>query len=74
VRIRSEITDKLHSKLVRKARQRDITAKNLIVRSVQTLIDNEKKSGRRKAPVNDSEKPGSLHLDNAKIFELIHFL
>jgi hypothetical protein len=73
-RIRLDVPDKLYSKLVRKARQRGITADNLIVRSVQTLIDNEKKSGRRKAPVIDSEKPGSLHLDNAKIFELIHFL
>jgi hypothetical protein len=73
VRVWLEIPNTLHSKLVRKARQEGITANNLIVRSVQGMLDDKKKSGSRKPPVIDSEKPRSLHLDNAKIFELIDF-
>jgi hypothetical protein len=31
------------------------------------------KRGKRRAPVIDSDNPGSLDLDNAKIYEIIPF-
>jgi hypothetical protein len=57
---------------VKRARQDGIAANELIVRSVERMLM-EKSAPRRKSPVIDSDRPGSLHLDNKKIFEIIDF-
>jgi hypothetical protein len=48
--------------------------KELVLRGVELELRAEpRKRGRRRPPVIDSDKPGSLDLDNAKIYEIIPF-
>jgi hypothetical protein len=48
--------------------------KELVLRAVQLELHTPpKKITPRKAPVIRSKNPGSLHLDNDKIFEIIPF-
>ena len=72
VRVRLDIPDRLHSKLVRRAHQEGNTANNLILRCVEVMLT-EKPPQRLTLPIIESKRLGSLHLDNAKIFELIDF-
>jgi len=72
VKIWLDIPDKFHSKLKKKARREGTTVKALILRSVQAMLkDKAKSQQRRRPPTTEAEKPGSLYLDNAEIFELI---
>jgi len=48
--------------------------KELLVRGAELQLRTQpNKTGRRRHPITDSDKPGSLKLDNAKIFEIIPF-
>lgn len=74
MRIKLDIPDKIHSKLLKEADREGVTANDLIVRSIQGMLKDETNPARkRKPPVIESKRPGSLRLDNAKIFELIDF-
>jgi len=75
VRITLDIPDRTYSKLKRKARRQHRTVGDLIIRSIRgTLKKGTSRTGRRlELPVIDSDRPGSLDLDNAKIYELIDF-
>jgi hypothetical protein len=75
VRIRLDIPDRTYSKLKKKARRQHRTVADLIIRSVRaTLAVKRKPVARRiRPPVIESDKPGSLDLNNAKIYELIDF-
>jgi len=74
MRITLDIPDQLHSKLANKVHQEGITVNALILRSIQAMLEvKAKPAGVRKPPVIESERPGSLRLDNTKIFELIDF-
>lgn len=64
--------DKIYAALVKRARQDAIAVNELVVCSIERMLM-QKSATRRKAPVIDSDRPGSLYLDNAKIFEIIDF-
>ena len=70
-----DIPDSLYRDLKSKAANEGKTVKELILRSVEAEL--RKRSGRPRRPVSlpliRSKKPGTLELDNAKIFEIIPF-
>ena len=69
-----DIPDPLYRKLKGKAASEGRSVKELILRGVQQeLRGSQKTSYRVTLPVVPSKRPGSLKLDNAKIFEIIPF-
>jgi hypothetical protein len=70
-----DIPDPIYRGLKKKAAREGRTIKELVLRGVEIELRTEvKKSLRRPSlPIIHSDKPGSLKLDNAKIFEIIPF-
>ena len=69
-----EIPNPLYRQLKSKAASEGRSVKELVLRAVQLeLHAPAEKVTPRKAPVIKSKKPGSLYLDNDKIFEIIPF-
>jgi len=74
VRTTIEIPNPLYRQLKSKAASEGRSVKELVLRAVQLeLHAPPKKVTPRKAPVIESKSPGSLYLDNDKIFEIIPF-
>jgi hypothetical protein len=75
MRISVDIPDQRYRKLVTKAAEEKRSVEELILRSVEARLRlRETKKGRRVTfPIIRSKRPGSLRLDNAKIFETIPF-
>ena len=75
MKINVEIPDKTYSDLKKHARRKHRSINDLIVQSIRSVLGKEPVRPRRriKLPVIDSDRPGSLHLDNQKIYELIDF-
>ncbi len=67
VRIKLDIPDKIQFSLKKKAHREGVSVNNLILHSIEAMLS------RRKPPVIQAKRPGSLPLDNAKIYELIDF-
>jgi hypothetical protein len=70
-----DIPDPLYRQLKTKAASEGRSVKELILRGVQAELDQrkEKRNQRIIPPIIKSKKPGTLKLDNAKIFEIIPF-
>jgi hypothetical protein len=69
-----DIPDALYRKLKGKAASEGRSVKELVLRGVESqLLSEPKKTRRRRPPVIDADKPGSLELNNAKIYEIISF-
>lgn len=70
-----DIPDPLYRKLKGKAASEGRSVKDLILRSVEHELRDRgnQRSGRVALPILPSKRPGSLKLDNAKIFEIIPF-
>jgi hypothetical protein len=70
-----DIPDPLYRELKGKAATEGRSVKQLILRGVEAeLKSNPRKQGRRVSlPIIRSKRPGSLRLDNAKIYEIIPF-
>jgi hypothetical protein len=70
-----DIPDPLYRELKGKAAKEGRSVKELVLRAVQIelRVVSPKRGKRRKAPVIPSKNPGSLYLDNDKIFEIIPF-
>ncbi len=69
-----DIPDPLYRALKKKAAQEGNSVKALVLRGVEReLRSSPPKRGPRRPPVIESDDPGSLDLDNAKIYELISF-
>jgi len=70
-----DIPDSLYRALKKKAAHEGRSVKELVLRGVEVELGTRSPASRRKRrpPVIDSDKPGSLHLDNAKIYEIIPF-
>jgi hypothetical protein len=69
-----DIPDPLYRELKKKAAHEGRTVKDLLLRGAQQqLRPDAKPVRRRRPPVIDSDRPGSLDLDNAKIYEIIPF-
>ncbi len=72
MKVKIEIPERIYSKLKTRARQERRSVNDLIVKFLRaTLAKEPAKPPRRIAPVIDSDEPGTLRLDNAKIYELI---
>jgi hypothetical protein len=69
-----DIPDPLYRALKKKAAHEGHSIKELLLRGVKLELHSEpKKNGKRRPPLIDSDKPGWLDLDNAKIYEIIPF-
>lgn len=70
-----DIPDPVYRRLKSRAASEGSSAKDLILRGVkQVLKERGRKSRRRiKLPIIRSKHPGTLELDNDKIFEIISF-
>jgi hypothetical protein len=75
VRTTVDIPDALYRQLKSQAAREKRSVKQLILRAVEMqLRSRSKKSSRRVVlPLIHSKAPGTLHLDNAKIYEIISF-
>jgi len=74
VRTTVDIPDSLYRELKGKAANEGRSVKELILRGVeQELKGRRTRSSRVTLPVVRSKRPGSMKLDNAKIFEIIPF-
>jgi hypothetical protein len=74
MRITIEIPDRLHSRLRRKAKAEACTVAELILEALEaSLVPDVPKPRRVRPPIIRSKRPGTLYLDNAKIFEIIDF-
>ena len=69
-----DIPDPLYRRLKAKAAREGHSMKDLILRYIErNLHESLERRGRVTAPIIDSDRPGSLDLDNEKIFEIIPF-
>jgi hypothetical protein len=69
-----DIPDSLYRALKKKAAHEGQSVKELLLRGAKLQLGAPpRKRGRRRPPVIDSDNPGSLDLDNAKIYEIIPF-
>lgn len=70
-----DIPDALYKRLKTRAAGEGKSAKALILRAVEQVIAPKPAPGpgKLKAPVIPSKRPGTLHLDNARIYDVISF-
>jgi hypothetical protein len=70
-----DIPDPVYRRLKSRAASEGRPAKELILRGVELILKKgPRKSGRRvKLPLIRSKEPGTLELDNARIYEIISF-
>ena len=69
-----DIPDPLYRALKKKAAHEGFSIKELVLRGVELELQSPvKRDSQRRPPVIESDKPGSLDLDNAKIYEIIPF-
>jgi hypothetical protein len=70
-----DIPDPLYRQLKTKAASEGRSVKELILRGVQSELGQaKKKSGKRVSlPIVKTKRPGSLKIDNARIFEIVPF-
>lgn len=73
VRTTVDIPDPLYRELKAKAATEGRSVRELVLRAVRVDLQPSQKVKTRKAPVIKSTSPGSLLLDNDKIFEIIPF-
>ncbi len=70
-----DIPDPLYRRLKSRAARERRSVKELILRGVEGELEPRRQKTKRKIslPLIRSKRPGSLRLDNAKIFEIIPF-
>jgi len=71
-----DIPTPLYRRLKSRAAREGSSAKRLILRGVERVLgENRGKSARKrvKLPLVASKRPGSVHLDNARIYDIISF-
>jgi len=70
-----DIPDPLYRKLKSRAVRERRSVKELILRGVEGELETRRKKAKRKIslPLIRSKRPGTLRLDNAKIFAIIPF-
>jgi hypothetical protein len=70
-----DIPDPVYRRLKSRAASEGSSAKELILRGVKQILKKRPRSsrGRVKLPIVRSKEPGTLELDNEKIFEIISF-
>ena len=75
VRTTVDIPDQTYRRLKRKAASEGRTAKELILRGVEHVLAPERRAQGRRVmlPIVRSKRPGTVTLDNARIYEVISF-
>jgi hypothetical protein len=75
VRTTVDIPDPVYRRLKSRAASEGSSAKELILRGVEQILQPRSRRPRRrvKLPIIRSKQPGTLELDNDKIFEIISF-
>jgi hypothetical protein len=74
VRIEIDIPKHLRLRLRERAKAEGTTVEELIIRALETFLTiRSSKPPRVKLPIIRSKRPGTLDLDNEKIFEIIDF-
>jgi hypothetical protein len=75
VRTTVDIPDPLYRELKGKAASEGRSVKDLILRSVEQELKSRRGRSKRRVslPIVPSKRPGTLNLDNARIFEIIPF-
>ena len=70
-----DIPDQMYRRLKGRAAREGRSAKDLILRGVEQILREERRpSGRRVTlPIVRSKRPGTVALDNARIYEVILF-
>ena len=70
-----DIPDQMYKRLKSRAASEGRTAKELILRGVEQILAGERRGrGRRvSVPIITSKRPGTVALDNARIYEVISF-
>jgi hypothetical protein len=68
-----DIPDPIYRELKSRAAREGRSVKELVLRAVRLELEPPKKAKARKAPVIKSKHPGTLLLDNDKIYEIIPF-
>jgi hypothetical protein len=70
-----DIPDPLYRQLKSRAAREGCSVKQLILRGVEEELQVARKTRRKRIslPLIASKKPGTLEIDNAKIFEIIPF-
>jgi hypothetical protein len=74
MRIELEIPEHTRLKLLEKAKAEGSTVNKLIVKALENFLAKRSPNPPRvKPPIISSKRPGTLYLDNEKIFEIIDF-
>lgn len=70
-----DIPDQMYRRLRTRAANEGTSAKELILRGVEQVLRKEgrKRRFRVKLPIIRSKQPGTLELDNEKIYDIISF-
>jgi len=69
-----DIPDAMYRRLKARAAADGQTAKALILRAVEQVLASKHATGKKlKAPVIPSKRPGTMFLDNARIYDVISF-
>jgi hypothetical protein len=69
-----DIPDAMYRRLKARAASEGQAVKTLILAGVTQVLDAQKPAGRRvTVPLVRSRKPGSLKIDNARIYDVISF-
>jgi predicted DNA-binding ribbon-helix-helix protein len=73
VRTTVDIPDALYRRLKSSAAEQGCSVKELIMRGVESQLDNRNRSNRVRLPIVRSKRSGALHLTNERIYEIIPF-
>jgi hemolysin activation/secretion protein len=70
-----DIPNAVYRRLKARAASEGTTVKELILRGVEQVLQESRRKPRRrvKLPLVPSKSPGTLQLDNAKIYDIISF-
>jgi plasmid stability protein len=75
VRTTVDIPDQMYRRLRGRAAREGRSAKELILRGIERILTDERRSSGRRVtlPIVRSKRPGTVTLDNARIYEVISF-
>jgi hypothetical protein len=70
-----DIPDAMYRRLKTRAASEGSSAKALILRGVEQVLKVKRRASRRRValPIVRSKRPGTLQLDNARIYDVISF-
>ena len=75
VRTTVDIPDAVYRRLKARAATEGRSVRALILRGVQQIVQEKSPGPQRRVslPIVRSKRPGTLHIDNARIYEIISF-